>query len=201
MMHRRGEQVIDRQVEEALDLRLVQVHRQHAVDARRGQHVGDELRGDRHARLVLAILARVAVIRNHRGDARRRRSTERVRHDHQLHQVRIDRRAGRLDDEDVGAADVLVDLKRDFGVGKPAQAGLSEFHPEELGNLSRKLRMSAAREDFQFSETCRSHKCRAAAVLPKTGWGGRIRTFEYRLQRPAPYRLATPQHPGAPSYA
>ena len=27
----------------------------------------------------------------------------------------------------------------------------------------------------------------------KTGWGGRIRTSEYRLQRPLPYHLATPQ--------
>src|SRR4029453_11075545 len=26
------------------------------------------------------------------------------------------------------------------------------------------------------------------------GWGGRIRTFEYGIQTPAPYRLATPQH-------
>src|SRR5688500_757866 len=34
-------------------------------------------------------------------------------------------------------------------------------------------------------------------LISITGWGGRIRTFEYRLQRPAPYRLATPQHPGA----
>src|SRR4051812_48320696 len=25
------------------------------------------------------------------------------------------------------------------------------------------------------------------------GWGGRIRTFEWRLQRPLPYHLATPQ--------
>src|SRR6185436_947199 len=25
------------------------------------------------------------------------------------------------------------------------------------------------------------------------GWGGRIRTFEYGIQSPAPYRLATPQ--------
>ena len=30
---RRGEQVVDRDVEERLDLRLVQVHRQHAVGA------------------------------------------------------------------------------------------------------------------------------------------------------------------------
>src|SRR5688572_11481659 len=34
-------------------------------------------------------------------------------------------------------------------------------------------------------------------ITVEPGWGGRIRTFEYRLQRPAPYRLATPQHPGA----
>src|SRR5438874_5375543 len=27
-----------------------------------------------------------------------------------------------------------------------------------------------------------------------TGWGGRIRTFEYGIQSPAPYRLATPQN-------
>src|SRR5688572_3580685 len=36
-------------------------------------------------------------------------------------------------------------------------------------------------------------------ITVEPGWGGRIRTFEYRLQRPAPYRLATPQHPGANS--
>src|SRR6266851_9515703 len=29
--------------------------------------------------------------------------------------------------------------------------------------------------------------------VPGDGWGGRIRTFEWRLQRPLPYHLATPQ--------
>jgi hypothetical protein len=28
----------------------------------------------------------------------------------------------------------------------------------------------------------------------ENGWGGRIRTFEYGVQSPAPYRLATPHH-------
>ena len=36
-------QVIDRDVEEALDLSGVQVDRQHAVGARRGDQVGDQL--------------------------------------------------------------------------------------------------------------------------------------------------------------
>src|SRR5436189_231385 len=49
------EEVVDRQVEETLDRRCVQVHREEAVDARRGEEVGDDLRRDRHARLVLAI--------------------------------------------------------------------------------------------------------------------------------------------------
>ncbi len=26
-----------------------------------------------------------------------------------------------------------------------------------------------------------------------SGWGGRIRTYECRIQRPVPYHLATPQ--------
>jgi hypothetical protein len=28
----------------------------------------------------------------------------------------------------------------------------------------------------------------------KVGWGGRIRTYEWRDQNPLPYHLATPQH-------
>ena len=108
--------MVDRNVEEPLNLRLVQIHRQHAVRARRAEHVGDQLGRNRHARLVLPILPRVTVIRQHRRDARRRRAAERVDHDHQLHEVLVDRRSrrrtGRLDDEHVGAADVLVDLER-----------------------------------------------------------------------------------------
>ena len=54
--HRRREEVIDRDVEEALDLRGVQVHRQDAVGARGRQQVRHELGRDRHARLVLLVL-------------------------------------------------------------------------------------------------------------------------------------------------
>jgi hypothetical protein len=48
--HRRGEQVVGRDVEEALDLAGVQVERQHAVGAGMGDQVGDELGRDRRAR-------------------------------------------------------------------------------------------------------------------------------------------------------
>jgi hypothetical protein len=61
--HRAGVQVVDRDVEEALQLVLVEVDAEHAVGARRLDHVGHQLRADRHARLVLAVLPRVAVVR------------------------------------------------------------------------------------------------------------------------------------------
>jgi hypothetical protein len=32
-----------------------------------------------------------------------------------------------------------------------------------------------------------------SVILNQAGWGGRIRTSECGLQRPVPYRLATPQ--------
>ena len=51
--------VVDGDREEALDLAGVQVHRQHAVGAGELEHVGDEARRDRLARLRLAVLPRV----------------------------------------------------------------------------------------------------------------------------------------------
>ena len=57
-----GVQVIDGNVEEALDLGGVQVEGQDAVGAGHRQQVGHQLGGDRHAALVLAILPGVAVI-------------------------------------------------------------------------------------------------------------------------------------------
>ncbi len=176
----------------------MQIHRQHAVGAGRAEHVGDELGRNRHARLVFAILPRVAVIRHHRRDARRRRSAERIDHDHQLHQVLIDRpgrrRAGRLHDEDIRAADVLVDLKRDFGVRKTPEPGLSDRDAQKRRDLLRQLAVRAAREHFQLAETGRHQRFTShrQPFRREVGWGGRIRTFEYGIQSPAPYRLATP---------
>ena len=57
--HQRGH-VVDRLLEEALDLAGVEVHRQHAVGAGRLEHAGDEAGADRLARRGLLVLARVA---------------------------------------------------------------------------------------------------------------------------------------------
>jgi hypothetical protein len=65
--HRRRINVVDRDIEESLDLVGVQVDRQHAMHADAGEHVGHHLRRDRDARGARpAILAGIAEIRDHR---------------------------------------------------------------------------------------------------------------------------------------
>src|SRR5438552_18621729 len=36
--------------------------------------------------------------------------------------------------------------------------------------------------------------CHSSLITIIYGWGGRIRTYECRIQRPVPYHLATPQY-------
>ena len=71
--HRRGEEVVHRDVEEPLDLPGVEVQGQHALRPGRGEQVGHQLGRDRHARLHLAVLAGVPVVGEHRRDAARPR--------------------------------------------------------------------------------------------------------------------------------
>src|SRR6185436_4241069 len=63
------------------------------------------------------------------------------------------RRTGWLHDEHVGAADVLVDLKRHFGVGKPPQPRLPDLDTEKSRDLARQLGMRAPGEHLQLAET------------------------------------------------
>jgi len=96
-----GVQVVDGDVEEALDLRGVQVHGDDVVAAGGLQHVRDELGGDGGARLVLLVLARVGEVGDHGGDAARGGGLARVDHDEELHEAVVDfARGGGLEDED-----------------------------------------------------------------------------------------------------
>ena len=124
--HRRGEQIVGRNVEEALDLTGVQIEREHAVGAGLDDHIGDELGRDRRARARLPVLSRIAEIGNDRGDAPRRGALQRIDDDEQLHQMVVGGRGGRLDDEHVLAADVLLHLDEDLHVGEAPHDALGE---------------------------------------------------------------------------
>jgi hypothetical protein len=72
--------------------------------------------------LILAILAGVPEVGKHRGDPGGAGTTRRVHQDQQLHHV-FGGRIGRLDDEHVAPAHVLVDLDEDFPIDEASVKG------------------------------------------------------------------------------
>ncbi len=89
---RRGIDVIQRLVEEALNLIGVQIDGQDPIDAGLGDHVGHYLGRDRYpGRTRSAILPGIAEIRDYRGDPHGRGTQQRVGHDQQFHQVIVGR--------------------------------------------------------------------------------------------------------------
>ena len=121
--NRRGsEEVVGRYVEEALDLPRVKVDRQHPVGARGGDQIGDELGRNRRPRPGLPVLPGIAEIGQNRRDPLCRRAPQRVDADQKLHQIVVGGVARRLNDEDVLAANILVDLYEHLFVREPAHA-------------------------------------------------------------------------------
>lgn len=87
---RLGIQVVDRNIEEALDLTSVQIHRDDMVAASSLKHIGHQLGGDRRTALVLLVLASIREVGNDSGDAASGGSLASVDHDQKLHQPVVD---------------------------------------------------------------------------------------------------------------
>ena len=149
-------EVIEWQVEEALDLSGVEVDRHDAIDAGRLDEVRDELRRDGRARGDLPVLARVAVVRDDRGDGGGGGTTERVRDDQQLHHVIVHGAARRLDHEGVHAADVLVDLDEGLAIAEALDLDLTERSLEVRGDVARELGVGVAGKEADLLEQARA---------------------------------------------
>ena len=126
---RQREQMVHRPVEEALDLRGVQVDGHQPVRARGGEQVSDQPRRDRFAPPALLILPRVAEERHHHRDPLRRRPLERVDHDQVFHDPLVDRRGVALQHEGVAAANRLKEPDHDLAVGEVVQPGRRRLDP------------------------------------------------------------------------
>src|SRR5262249_8858014 len=90
------------------------------------QQIRHELGGDQDARLVFAVLPRVAVIRQHGDNPPSRRALERVNHQQKLEQVVIHQMMARLHDENVSAADVFQNLEINLAITESAQQRLAQ---------------------------------------------------------------------------
>lgn len=94
-------QIVDGDVEKALYLARVEVHGDNVVAAGDHEHVGDELRSDRRARLVLFVHARVREARNDCRNAARRGCLAGGNEDEELHEVVVHIVAAGLQNKDV----------------------------------------------------------------------------------------------------
>jgi anaerobic selenocysteine-containing dehydrogenase len=132
---RAAEYVINRNVEEALDLLCVQVNRQNAVNAYAGQEVSDNFSSDWHTRGTDAtVLAGVAKVRNNSRDTACGSTAQGIDHNNQFHQVVVSWSTGGLDDENITTAYIFVNLYADFAVAKATYSGVAERSVQAVGN-------------------------------------------------------------------
>src|SRR5690606_23039983 len=132
--HWHGEEVVGGDVEEALNLAGVKIEGEHAVRAGLGDQVGDQLGRDGRAAGGAAVLPGIAEIGDDRRDAPRRGTAEGVDHDQQFHQVVVGRVGRRLENENILAAHVLLDLDEYLLVGEAPHAGLAQRDIEVAGD-------------------------------------------------------------------
>ena len=142
--------VIHGDIEEALDLRRVEVHGQDAVGAGGGDEIGHKLSGDGVAALRLAVLTRVAEIGNDGGDAPGGSTAHGVDHDEQLHEVVIDMVAGRLDDKHILATHRLKYRDGAFPVRKLRDVHVAERPVELCRNMLGQSGVGISGEDLDF---------------------------------------------------
>ena len=150
----RAHEVVHGDVEEALDLGGVEVHRQDTVGAGGGDEVRHQLGGDGIPALGLAVLPGIAEIGDHSGDASGGGAAHGVGHDQQLHQVIVDRVAGRLDNKDVLAANRFRHGDRALAVGELGNTGFTEPGIKLAADLFGQRRVGIAAENFYFLAVC-----------------------------------------------
>ena len=146
--HLGGEEIVRRDVEKALDLAGMQIDGQNAVGAGLGDQIGHQLGGDRRPATGLAVLAGIAEIGDDGGDPARTGTNQGVDDDQQFHQMVVRRRRGRLDDEDILAAHILIDPDEDFAVSETLDLTRTQGCIQIIGNRLGQISIGRSRHQF-----------------------------------------------------
>ena len=112
----------------------MQIQRDQAVEACRLQDLRQDPRSQRSRPFRSLVLARVCQIRHGGDDALRARPPRRVRQEKQLEQRAIRRGRERLDQVDVPAADILVQLDVKLIVGEARDGRYADREAQRLGD-------------------------------------------------------------------
>ena len=142
--------MVHRQIEKALNLSGVQIHRQHAICTGTRDHVGHQLCRNRYSTFVFAILPCVTKVGNHSRDPFRAGSFARVDQDQQFHQVVVNRRASGLQQVDIPASNIF-DLAMNLSIGERRKLTIAQRQIKELGDVFGKLRIGSATEELKLA--------------------------------------------------
>ena len=142
---------IYRDIKKTLNLIGVQVDREDAVNAYHIEHVGHDLGTDRHTcGARTAILTGVTKVGDDGCDASGGGPAEGVCHHNQFHQIVVGGSTGRLNQEDVLTANVLIDLDTDFAVGEFTDVGVTERDMQLTYNTPGQVGVGIPREDHHL---------------------------------------------------
>src|SRR5579884_1826711 len=143
--------MIDRDIEKTLNLSGMKIDREDPVDPRYGDQVGDQLCGNRDPRLVLPVLSCITVIGDDGRDLLRRSALEGIDENQQLHNVVVDRLGGRLNDKNIAAADIFIDLDEDLSIAEGGDDRMAERNTQIVTDLFGEDRIRITRKKLQPS--------------------------------------------------
>src|SRR5574342_1146916 len=108
----------------------MEIESQHSRSSRGRDQVGDEFGADGHPWNNLPILTRITIIRDDRGYALRGGAFESIQHEQELHQVVVPGSRCGLQNKNVCAADIFLDLDLTLTVTERLYDRSSQRHLE-----------------------------------------------------------------------
>ena len=157
-----------------------------------GDQIGDQLGRDRGPATGLPVLSGIAEIGDDSGDPAGTGADQRVNADQQFHQVVIGRVGGRLQDEDILAAHVLVDPHEDLAIGESFDLGGGQGCVEIVGDGPGQVRIGSARHQLHRFDP---RVFRNRGLLNRGAPGNEAEMISLRR---IPAEVADPHCPGRP---
>ena len=151
--HRNCEEVVQRAVEEALNLRGVQIDAHQAIRAGGLVQVRNQASRDGFAALVLLVLTSVGVERGHHGNGASGGTLERINHDELLHEPLVNRCRVRLNHECVRTAHRLLKTNVGLAVGEGVCGGGQQVVVKGLRNLLGELGVCSTGDHYKLALT------------------------------------------------
>ena len=151
--NRNREEVIQRAVEEALNLRSVQIHAHQAVSTSGLVQIRNQTCRDRLTTLVLLVLTSIGVERRHHGNRASRCTLECINHNELLHEPFVDRCRVRLNHESVRTAHRLLKTDVGLAIGEGVCGGGQQVVVKSLCDLLGKLGVCSTGDHYKLALT------------------------------------------------